>query len=118
MRIDVLINYASRIVVMLAFAPWVASASPYGRPLEGDLIKSEAIFLGRVQNVVDGICLKIDLLFSIKGEFSEGDLLCVDGEYKMNLTSIFCCKGVRWYFLQKEVEKAILHSFIMLRWHI
>lgn len=104
MSLDVLISYACKMFLGFALASGVAFASPYALPLEGDLAKSEIIFLGKVTDVLDENCVSINVLFAIKGKFDEKIPFCTLGVYKNEINLNFISKQEKLIFFVQKID--------------
>lgn len=104
MSLDALISYVCKMCLGVALASGVAFASPYVLPLEGDLVKSEIIFLGKVANIFDENCISINVLFPIKGEFDEKIPFCTLGIYKNEIDLNFISKQKNLIFFVQKIN--------------
>lgn len=108
---DALVNYVCKVFLGLVFASGFALASPYVLPLEGDLVKSDVIFLGKVIDLLDGECATLGVMLSIRGEFDEKTPFCTKGEYKGEVDMNFIAKEKGVIFFVQKINGVYLPKF-------
>lgn len=86
MRNVAMLPFGACIVLFLAvFFPWTCFASPYGRPVEEELVDAPVILVGKVNYLMGKNCLSGHVEFVVKGEAATDFLFCALDEYALEV---------------------------------